>query len=50
MTATANQAMQRTASSPRRVRPVAGKPAADLVRVCHPRFGCVGRFYRARGR
>ena len=36
---TSNQAMQRTASSPRRVRPV-----ADVLRVCHPRFGCVARF------
>ena len=38
-----NQAMQLTASSPRRVRPVADKAATDVVGGCHPRFGCVAR-------
>jgi hypothetical protein len=38
--------MQRTASSPRRVRPVADKTATDVLCVCHPRFGFAARFTR----
>ena len=35
-----NQAMPRTASSPRRVPPLADKAATNALRVSHPHFGC----------
>ena len=44
VTVSPNQAMQRTATSPRRIRPQADKAATGVRRIYHPPFGCVARF------